>query len=526
MNAISTRAAPGAAGYNLWAEPWIGVVRPDGRVEQLGIGACLEQAHLLAGLYDPSPLVVAGIHRLLAAILQFMYAPAGLDDVRTCLKRGCFIRSSLTNFQDEYGDRFDLFSVEQPFLQTNDVPPVWRKGDIEAKSVGYLFPEEPTATNVVHFRHRYDDGHQFCPACAAAGLVTIPAFATSGGAGIKPSINGVPPLYVLPSGPTLFRSLALSLLAPAYLPSDEWGDDDDMPWWLSDNRVPRAGRVQSVGYVQGLTFPARRVRLYPSDRVGTCSRCGRSGSSFVRTMLFEMGLERPKDAPFWRDPFAAYTQKQPKPPVPVRPREGRDTWREFGSLFLANTFSRGSKETQYLRPQVVGEIQELLAEGDIPVEQQLTFRCIGLRTDMKAKVFEWVDSALEMAPGLLADDVAADSVRRGLQHAEDWLRDLVGIARRVYGDMPSRWEPLRRRLEAAYWRELAAPFRDFVTRRPEDGAVQDALTIWTRQVLDLGEHLFNVSLDEMGDRGEDLRLAAQARLRCRLAAAKRKEWFR
>jgi len=177
-----------------------------------------------------------------------------------------------------------------------------------------------------------------------------------------------------------------------------------------------------------------------------------------------------------------------------------------------------------LRPQVVAQIQDLYGQGAIPAQQRLTFRCIGLRTDMKAKVFEWVDSALEVAPGILADDVAADSVRLGLQHAEDWLRDLVGIGRQVYGDVPSRWEPLRRRLEAAYWRELAAPFRYFVTQ-PDAGAVQAAKNEWTRGVLARGVRLFHDSMDEMGDRGEDLRLSAQASMRCQLAAARRREWL-
>jgi len=129
-----------------------------------------------------------------------------------------------------------------------------------------------------------------------------------------------------------------------------------------------------------------------------------------------------------------------------------------------------------------------------------------------------------VAPGILADDVAADSVRLGLQHAEDWLWDLVGIGGQGYGDVPSRWEPLRRRLEAAYWRELAAPFRYFVTQ-PDAGAVQAAKNEWTRGVLARGVRLFHDSMDEMGDRGEDLRLSAQASMRCQLAAARRREWL-
>jgi len=61
--------------FNLWTAPWIRVTRRDGNDAELSIGACLAEAHTLAALSDPSPLVVGGTHRLLAAILQAIYAP-------------------------------------------------------------------------------------------------------------------------------------------------------------------------------------------------------------------------------------------------------------------------------------------------------------------------------------------------------------------------------------------------------------------------------------------------------------------
>jgi len=51
-------------------------------------------------------------------------------------------------------------------------------------------------------------------------------------------------------------------------------------------------------------------------------------------MIFDMGESRPKDAAPWFDPFAAYKKSDPKPPIPIRPIEGKATWREYGSLFL------------------------------------------------------------------------------------------------------------------------------------------------------------------------------------------------
>ena len=55
--------------FNLWNEPWIGLER-DGKMTQHSICDTLLNAHDYVAIYDPSPLVVVGIHRLFTAILQ------------------------------------------------------------------------------------------------------------------------------------------------------------------------------------------------------------------------------------------------------------------------------------------------------------------------------------------------------------------------------------------------------------------------------------------------------------------------
>jgi CRISPR system Cascade subunit CasA len=114
--------------FNLWRDPWIRVIQPDGGVCQVSIRACLAEAHILAALYDPSPLVVAGTHRLLVAILQAIYAPDSLDDIADVLRAERFDRAKLEGFAAQHAERFDLFHPTTPFLQTGDVPlDGWRK---------------------------------------------------------------------------------------------------------------------------------------------------------------------------------------------------------------------------------------------------------------------------------------------------------------------------------------------------------------------------------------------------------------
>ena len=178
-----------------------------------------------------------------------------------------------------------------------------------------------------------------------------PAFATSGGSGIKPSINGVPPLYVLPQGETLAHSLIASLVTPAHRPVAADGDCDE-PWWRHAPTIGFKDERERVGYLHSLTFPARRVRLHPTAAAGSCARCGRQDAWSVQTMVFQMGESRPGDAPFWLDPFAAYRLREDKDPVPVRPLEGRVLWREFAALFLPS----GDQEHQTIPPTVVYQL--------------------------------------------------------------------------------------------------------------------------------------------------------------------------
>src|SRR5258706_2280765 len=203
--------------FNLWRDSWISVIQPDGQMRELSIGACLAEAHTLAALQDASPLVVAGTHRLLVAILQAIYTPESLDDIADVLRAGQFDQGKLDDFAALHAERFDLFHPTAPFLQTGDVP-LDGKGE-KPKSVAYLFPELPSGTNRTLFHHTTETHPHLCPVCCARGVVTIPSFAMSGGSGYSPSINGDPPIYLFPGSSTLFIALALSLTTPEYQPA-------------------------------------------------------------------------------------------------------------------------------------------------------------------------------------------------------------------------------------------------------------------------------------------------------------------
>jgi CRISPR system Cascade subunit CasA len=530
--ASSTQGQPA---FNLWREPWIRVEWRSGDLSHVGVEEALLKAHEIGALQCRSPLADVGVMRLLTAVLQDIIRPMVVDDLCALWRARShgLDAARVREFGAHYAERFDLFAAEAPFLQSADLPLQPRKGD-KVKTVTYLAPERPSGTAVTHYCHGGEDRQVFCAACSAEGLVTIPAFATSGGAGIKPSINGVPPIYVLPTGATLYETLVSSLLCPEYQP-DVADRTRDAPWWAREPRVGRSAEVTDVGYLHSLTFPARRVRLHPEQMEGPCTRCGRRTTWGVRSIVFEMGESRLKGAPFWRDPFAAYRMargKTGKDPVAVRPVEGKALWREYGTLFLPQT-----EEGEGLRPRV---LDQLAARDDAltglflgaPPAESYVLRCVGLRTDMKAKVFEWVDACLQLPAALLGDLDASVRIRSAIDLASTCATTLASVFRGTFGrsTKQERYHSLKGRMVADYWSGLAESFRQFVLvlgRDTSARARQDAGRVWAERVVDAARNVFEQASECIGEDGASLRerVQGQARLNAWLAKLRRERRY-
>jgi CRISPR system Cascade subunit CasA len=536
--------------FNLWRVPWIRATRLDGSVAELGIDECLTTAHTLYALHDPSPLVVAGTHRLLTAILQAIYAPESLGDIEALLANGHFDAARLEAFAEQYVERFELFHPAAPFLQTGDVPlDAWQKPEkpkrgqakneatdrVETSPVAALLAEVPSATNRAHYHHVTDDSHQLCPACCARAIVTFSAFAQNAGRGWRASINGDPPIYILPAGSTLFQSLALSLAAPGYQPQAADESRAGRATWNNDARIQREHALATVGYLESLTFPARRVRLFPRTERTRCTQCGAPTDITVREMVYEMGHYRGEKATGWDDPFVAFrhpnssSKSDKQGLLPVRPQAGKAIWREYTSLLLARPHD------EELRPKIVRQIGRLVDRGSLSDQELVRFRCIGLRTDGKAKVFEWLDEALEAPPHLLSDWDSALLVEDALRRASEIEQALISVFNKHFRprrttsnpiEKTARFKTLRARMQAAFWQRLAPEFRALISAAATPESQAQAARAWAGVVVRTGNNVFDRTADQIGDYADALRERVVAQAECyRRLAAKRKEWF-
>ncbi len=540
--------------FNLWNERWIPLEARDGSLTHLGIHDALVNAQEYVAIYDASPLVVVGIHRLLTAILQDALELQENEDLEQLWQRGKFPADKLEQFGKRYAERFDLFSEDRPFLQSADLAmfPNTKEELKDATTVARLFSETPSGTLVTHYRHSREEEQVYSPATVATGLVAMPPFISSGGPGLMPSINGVPPIYVLPGGETLFETLARSLLARTTLGDKYSEGNEDHVWWRRDTPVivqqskkastgmsPKEhGQLARVGYLHGLTFPARKVRLHPERLNTVCARSGEKSEWVVRTMVFKMGESVRADATLWQDPFVAY--KLPPSPkesskrkmlvkpkrvrekeTPLRPMRGKAAWREFSGLFMQR-----QENLKTVRPLFISQLMQLESH-----QQSVTypFRCVALQTDGKMKFFEWMDFGFDIPPALLQDPDGAEWTEKGLSFATECARGITRVFAESFkrdAKSPERYKRLRERLEADFWSALAGEFRQFVLDLGERATQQQTLDAWFDGTARIAQKNFDQTADDTGDDGNTLKHIVQGKQKCARELGRLKAQFK
>jgi CRISPR system Cascade subunit CasA len=318
----------------------------------------------------------------------------------------------------------------------------------------------------------------------------------------------------------------LNHLAPPFWPAQCAGTGG-APLWEEAGVVAAKDERAAIGFVESLTFPPRRVRLLPTYG-GLCSLCGASSGLLVRTMVFGPGRSRPKDLPVWDDPWAAYEERQSagqSKRLPVRPREDRAVWRDFTSLFLARGEENVGRNLvrRRLRPVVLRQLDQLIEDGILDATGLVRVDAFGLRTDMKAKVFEWRHDAFHF-PASMLQGKATDAIEDALTRAEG-VGDALGQAlERLHPGAERskpKWDEIRaatRHLVAfwgrSYWQGLEPRFRSALLDPRLLGSRADRgswLQDWRTQVRTMGRNVFERALDAVETDADGLRRQERAR---------------
>jgi CRISPR system Cascade subunit CasA len=298
--------------FNLVDEKWIPVRFPDGTRDELGIQDTLLRANDIAAIEDSSPLVMASLHRLLLAVLyRAMEGPPDIDQAKQLFKAG-LPDAKITDYLEQWRDRFWLFDEKYPFAQNPNVPA--NKSEPWTK----LTAEYNATTNKVLFDHTdtRKPGKREPKECARWLLSTM-CFSISGGRGYYPSPSPNA-MMCIPLGGNLHDTLCYCLVP--YRNRDVIQADSAL-WERDPKQLPLGNPKRvSFGYADLLTWQPRMILLgdTPSD----------GDVSFMRFIAGE-GFDNPTHD---IDPMQPYRLDKVNGTLPVQFREDRGTWRDFASL--------------------------------------------------------------------------------------------------------------------------------------------------------------------------------------------------
>lgn len=437
--------------FDLRTEPWLPVVWQDGTIAEIGLVELFHYAHGIREIRDPLPSVECGLLRLLVAFALDILQMRDSDDWEEVWNVGSFDRKRVDAYFEKYGDRFDLFSSTHPFLQS-------ATADGDDKPLAGLIPSQPSGSNAAHFHHGDERDFAVSPAIAARLLTAIAPFMTSGGAGLPPSINGAPPWYVvLQGGDANKRNLFQTLLLNCVVIEDLLlAHGDEIPAWRDERVVVKEDRT-SASLLESLTWRPRRIRLVPRVVIqGSCALTGQKATVLVARMKFSPGSSTRFE---WRDPNVAYRIGKDGALV-LRPREGREVWRDVGALaFLREESGSGAE-----RPAVVTQFAEFLKDRRLPQNTPLHLALYGMRSDLKMKIFEWFRQEMSLPAPLLLNQSFSGRAQGEMQLAEDVAYAIKSAVKKTYprdgAGNDKAFESLIVRAQSDFWHRLRPHYAD------------------------------------------------------------------
>lgn len=452
--------------FNLINEKWIPVRFPDGSREELGIRDTLLRSREITAIEDPSPLVVAALHRFLLAVLyRALEGPTDIDQAKTLFISG-LPGEKIKSYLEKWRDRFWLFDEEYPFGQIPTFDPkIWRAWTVLAA--------EHNADNAkVLFDHVDIEN----PGTMSGGAITrwmlsTQTFSVSCGkselshTGTAPSATAA---MVLPLGCNLQDTLLLSLV-----PQNRAIAVADQPLWERypesvDSLKAGIGRNPD-GLADRYTWRIRSIRLKARD------------SDRIAKLAFASGVGNTSEDQ--ADPMLGYRidEKNGKK-LPMQFRE-RGLWRDFDSLL---------PDGSDLAPLVIENAVALTKSNRERFPKSIMV--LG-QANNKAKIEYWRMERFALPTALSGDRSIRSEIRQLLTDAEDAQKSLWVACRSFARDLLSRGnrEPAGKDIKAFvdqmpvtpwYWSTLESSFHKILLEYTLDRDLEDIRCQWLKFVRD------------------------------------------
>ncbi len=513
--------------YNLIDEPWIPVIWKRSREEtEVSLRTLFRELHRIESVTGETPIVTGSLYRFLLVLIQ-----SALRDPQSPLpgpqdEEAWFalweeggLAEAVLPYLEKYRDHFDLFHPEHPFLQGEpDLTLVKPVSTID------LVPHLAYGATLFDHSLKADD-FALTPAEAARWLVAFQHFALGGVVpGKKKTVSAADApcaraILFIVEGDSLFETLMLNLLR--YPDAKLLGfpiEEEDRPFWERDD--PFEAR-EPQGYLDYMTWPSRRVRLYPART--------EEGKVIVPRFAVSPGLRvqvvTKQDPLRYHDPMQHYRQKRAKGWVPLAFREDRALWRDSSTILELRRKDEAEPPKALLWLNILSEQQGL------PVHTMLRLAALGASTKSGQKLtYFYRHERLPLPTDYLRKPELVETLRLALDQAEKVGAQLWGATRTLAtcylvpescggtGGEEKRQpkkediDPLLAQwaVERDYWGSLTLPFYEVMEQLPQEGS-RAIMERWKAQLRDAARQAFDRIARDLGETPRALKAAITAR---------------
>jgi len=451
--------------FNLIDEQWIPVRFLDGARGALGIKDTLRRSKEIAAVEDPSPLVVAAVHRFLLAVLyRALDGPTDPNEAKTLFRDG-IPEEKIDSYLERFRNRFWLFDEKYPFGQI----PTFEPKTLRAWTV--LAAEHNADNAKVLFDHvDVAAPGSISAAAAARWLLATQAFSVSCGkselshTGTAPSATAV---MVLPLGRDLQDTLLLSLV-----PQNRMVAAVDLPLWEREPETVaqlKAGIERpETGLSDRYTWRTRSIRLAEDD------------SGRVAKLAFASGVgNASRDR---TDPMHGYRIDDKNGKLPLQFRS-RGFWRDFDSLL---------PDGSDLAPLVIEQATKLAMYQRARFPRSVMV--LG-QANNKAKIEFWRMERFALPAALATVNTTRSEIRCLLTLAEDTQRNLWSACSSFARDVLGRGDrqPAAKDVSAylaqlpaipSYWSHLESRFHEVLGDFRDARDAQEIRRDWLKSVRD------------------------------------------
>ncbi|GGI97886.1 type I-E CRISPR-associated protein Cse1/CasA [Saccharopolyspora subtropica] len=386
--------------FDLTTEPWIPALGLDGQPYVLSLREIFCRAHELRWLDAEAPPMTGALHRLLLAVLH-----ASLDGPRTPEDWGALWEAMelpsrpVHDYLDRHAGGFDLFDRQRPFLQCPAL------ASVRARPAAQLVHFRSVGNNGTLFDHTTAaEPLRLSFAEAARWLVTVQCYDPGGTKTpykkVKNSSAGLGNRFgmVLVEGNTLKETLLLNAHRFDRDYGRPWSSAyEDRPAWESEPPQPEPDTREPYGWLDLLTWPARRVLLHPTADAREPEVDGvviTPGTTIKKTGLHGAELMAAFERPHAKSKNKNSSQWNWNP---VRLGELRGIWRHARTLLLAED------EQQHQRPMVLDHVADQVERGTLSRHAVFTIRVFGQQLDDNGggSVYTWLQEQLPAPAALL-----------------------------------------------------------------------------------------------------------------------------